>query len=93
MSEGRMQAREEEKKAKEVTVVVNGRRKVVEKGELSFSEIIALAFENPNPGPNIIFTVTYRKGEAKKPKGTLVEGETVKVKDGMIFDVTRTDKS
>jgi hypothetical protein len=67
--------------------------KVVSKGELSFSEIIALAFENPAPGPNIIFTVTYRRGEGKKPKGTLVEGETVKVKDGMIFDVTRTDKS
>lgn len=85
----------EERKTKEkgVAIIVNGREKIVSKGELSFSDIVSLAFENPDPGPNIIFTVTYRKGEGKKPKGTLVEGETVKVKGGMIFDVTRTDKS
>lgn len=47
----------------------------------------------PDKNPNIIYTVTYRRGEGKKPEGTLVEGESVKVKDGMIFDVTRTDKS
>ncbi len=94
MSGTETQNREERKAMhKDVTIIVNGREKVVSKGELSFSEIIALAFESPAPGPNIIFTVTYRRGEGKKPKGTLVEGETVKIKDGMIFDVTRTDKS
>ena len=95
MSGTRTQDPEEEKKKKEkeVAIIVNGREKVVSTRELSFSEVVALAFENPAPGPNIIFTVTYRKGDGKKPKGTLVEGETVKVKDGMIFDVTRTDKS
>ena len=40
-----------------------------------------------------MFTVTYTRGEGHKPQGTLVEGETVKVKDGMIFNVTATDKS
>jgi Multiubiquitin len=40
-----------------------------------------------------MFTVTYRRGEGNKPEGTLVEGETVKVKEGMIFNVTATDKS
>ena len=44
-------------------------------------------------GPNTIFTVTYRRGEGKKPEGTLVDGESVKVKDGMIFNVTATNKS
>ena len=28
-----------------------------------------------------------------KPEGTLVEGDDVKIKDGMIFNVTATDKS
>jgi len=78
---------------KEITIFVNGRPKVVTKKEMSFWEIVALAFDNPAPGPQIFFTVAYRKGDDKKPKGTLVEGETVNVKDGMIFDVTRTDKS
>ena len=78
---------------KEFTIIVNGRQKEVTAKELSFAEIIALAFDNPPTGPNIVFTVTYRKGEGNKPEGTIVEGDTVKIKDGMIFNVTATDKS
>jgi hypothetical protein len=78
---------------KDFTIIVNGREKVVTKKEMSFAEIVALAFDNPPTGPNIVFTVTYRRGEGNKPEGTLVEGETVKIKDGMIFNVTATDKS
>jgi hypothetical protein len=78
---------------KEYTIIVNGRQKVVTAKELSFAEIVALAFDTPPSGPNILFTVTYRRGEGNKHEGTLVEGETVKIKDGMIFNVTATDKS
>ncbi|WP_408626473.1 multiubiquitin domain-containing protein [Amycolatopsis thermoflava] len=39
------------------------------------------------------FTVTFRRGSGHKPEGTLRPGETVKVKEGMIFNVTATDKS
>ncbi len=78
---------------KEFTIVVNGREKVVTEKEMSFAAIVDLAFDNPQRGENIIFTVTYRKGEGKKPEGTLVDGDTIKIKDGMIFNVTRTDKS
>ena len=42
--------------------------------------------------PNTIFTVTYRRAQGNK-EGTLVEGETVKVKEGTIFNVTPTNKS
>lgn len=73
------------------TIIVNGREKVVTEKEMSFAEIVALA--NLPTGPNIVFTVTYRRGEGNKPEGTLVEGDTVKIKDGMIFNVTATDKS
>lgn len=75
---------------KTVTIIVNGRKKEVSKGNLSFSEVVALS-GLPND-PNTIFTVTYRRGEGNK-EGTLVEGESVKVKEGMIFDVTPTNKS
>lgn len=78
---------------KEFTIIVNGRSKTVTKKELSFAEIVALAFDNPPTGDNVTFTITYRRGEGNKPEGTLVEGETVKIKDGMIFNVTPTDKS
>lgn len=75
---------------KEVTVIVNGREKRVPKGDISFAAVVALS--NLPGGSNTIFTVTYRRGEGNK-EGTLVEGEAVKVKEGMIFNVTATDKS
>ena len=78
---------------KELTIVVNGRQKTVAEKELSFARVVGLAFENPPSGPNILFTVTFRRGEGNKPEGTLVEGDTVRVKEGMIFNVTATDKS
>ena len=77
----------------EVTIIVNGRQKVVTKDELSFDEIVTLAFDNPPTGEYIVFTITYRGGHSHKPEGTLVQGETVKIKEGMIFNVTATDKS
>ncbi len=78
---------------KEYTIIVNGREKVVTTKELTFDEVVALAFDNPPSGPYICFTITYRRGHGNKPEGTLTEGEAVKVKDGMIFNVTATDKS
>jgi hypothetical protein len=77
----------------ETTIIVNGREKIVTTKELSFSEIVALAFDPPPTGQNIVFTITYRRGHGNKPEGSLTEGETVKVKEGMIFNVTATDKS
>lgn len=76
---------------KDVTVIVNGRPKVVTAKELSFADVVALS--GLPTGPNFVFTVTYTRGEAQKPQGTMVEGDKVKVKDGMIFNVTATDKS
>jgi hypothetical protein len=44
-------------------------------------------------GPNVQFTVTYRKEPRQNHEGSMTEGETVRIKDGMIFDVTETNKS
>ncbi|MGD1098110.1 MAG: multiubiquitin domain-containing protein [Bryobacteraceae bacterium] len=75
------------------TIIVNGRKKEVPTKTLSFDQLVALAF-NPVPvGPNVMFTITYRKGPHKNPEGTLTEGGTVRIKDGMIFDVSETNKS
>ncbi|MBN8911050.1 MAG: multiubiquitin domain-containing protein [Rhizobiales bacterium] len=78
---------------KDITIVVNGREKTVTGKELSFAQLVALAFDTPPTGENIVFTITYRRGQGEKPEGSLVEGETVKIKKGMIFNVTATDKS
>lgn len=78
---------------KPVTIVVNGEQHEVPKDEITFAEVVALAFPDGPQGPNYIYSVTYRKGPDHKPKGILAEGGSVKVKDGMIFDVRVTDKS
>lgn len=77
---------------KTVTIIVNAEQKEVQKGDLSFSEIVTLAFGSGAANQNTMFTVTYRRAHGNK-KGSLVEGESVKVKEGMIFNVTSTDKS
>jgi hypothetical protein len=80
---------------KPITIIVNGEPHVVPKEEITFAEVVALAFPDGPQGPNIIYSVTYRKGPDQKPKGILPEGGSVKVKvkEGMIFDVRVTDKS
>jgi hypothetical protein len=78
---------------RQVTIIVNAREKPWTRKEISFAEVVALAFPTLPAGENIVFTITYRKGEGNKPEGTLTEGHSVKVKDGMIFNVTATDKS
>jgi hypothetical protein len=79
---------------KTVTIIVNGRRKTVPKNEeISFDAVVALAFPNPPTGDGVQFTVQYTRGPRNKPAGTLVEGQSVKVEDGMEFDVTPTNRS
>ena len=82
----------EHDKDKMVTIVVNTEEKQVQKGELTFAQVVELADGLPT-GPNILYSITYRKGEGNKPEGILVEGGTAKVKEGTIFNVTATDKS
>ncbi len=79
---------------KTVTIIVNGRpHELPKKDEVSFAEIVAIAFDGASQGGNICFTVTYKRGRGNKPEGQLVEGDEVNVKEGMVFNVTRTDKS
>lgn len=82
---------EEHGHKKDFKIIVNGREKTVTAKEMSFAEIVALA--NLPTGPNIVYTVTFKRGHGNKPEGTLVDGEVVKIKEGMIFNVTATDKS
>lgn len=77
---------------KEVTIIVNAREKKWGKKEISYREVIELAFGSYSDDENVVYTVTYSKGEDRK-EGSLTKGQTVKVKDGMVFNVTRTDKS
>lgn len=79
---------------KTVVIIVNTREHAVDKNkEISFEEVVSLAYDgNPPSGPNLEFTVMYRRGEGNKD-GSLMAGQSVKVKDRMVFSVSATDRS
>jgi hypothetical protein len=78
---------------KAITIIVNGQQKEVAETKIKFEEAVKLAFPSIPPGDNVMFTVRYRHGPKQNPSGTLLEGETVHIKNGMIFDVTQTVRS
>ena len=72
-------------------IVVNGRKKTVEGNELTFEQVVALA--SLPTGAQVTYTVTYRHAAQHPAEGTLVAGQSVKIKNGTAFVVTATDKS
>lgn len=76
----------------DVHIVVNATRYIVAAGSISFDAVVALAYPTP-PGPDPEYTVQYRKGPSADPKRSLLQGHDVEVREGMIFNVTATDKS
>ena len=78
---------------KTFSIIVNGRSRQVEGDELSFDELVDLAFDDPARGPQIVFTITFREAGGRIPEGELDEGQRLKVQDGTIINATRTDQS
>lgn len=80
----------EEHHEKTYKVIVNGVGHTVDHDVLSFDEVVALGF--PNPDPNTIFTVSF--DHAKEPKeGELLPGHSVTIKQDTEFDVDDTGRS
>ena len=78
---------------KRISIIVNGTKKVVETEDVSYQKAVELAFDDPPTGPNVLFKVVFRNAGGRKPDGTLTRGQSVKIKDGTVFNVTPTDKS
>ena len=83
----------EDQNDKTVAIVVNGRSRQVETEELSFDELVDLAFDDPARGPQIVFTITFRKASGRIEEGEFDEGQRLKVRNGTVVNVTRTDQS
>lgn len=77
----------------EVVIIVNGREKKWTEKTINFEQLVVLAFGSYDPNPLKIYTVTYDRGPHQNPEGSMVKGESVFVKNKMIFNVTATDKS
>jgi hypothetical protein len=89
-----MLATHEEDKDKTVTIVVDGTSHEVPKKEnITYAEVVTLAYPDYPHHPEITYSVTYTRGHGDKPDGILPPGGSVKVKKGMSFRVNRTGQS
>lgn len=78
---------------KEFHIIVNGRQKTAEKRKLSFNDLVKLAYDPVPTGTEVGFVITYAHGPHHNPEGSLSMRETVRIKNGMVFDVTPIDRS
>ena len=81
-----------ENERKPVTIYINTRPFSFDANEITFEQVVALAFPDAPQGENVSFSVLYHRGHGNH-EGTLTASQAVKVKDGMRFDVTPTDRS
>jgi hypothetical protein len=77
----------------QITIKVNSRDRLVDHRVLTYWEVVKLAYPEAAPSDQIIYSIDYASGPRQNPNGSLVEGQSVLVKDGMKFYVTPTDKS
>lgn len=73
-----------------VNIIVNARPKKVHGERISYEEVVELAFSG-QVDPNIVYTVAYVGPQT--PDGTLVAGQSVTIRNGMKFDVNKTNRS
>ncbi len=78
---------------KSFDIIVNAQQKRWGEEQISFDQVVKLAFPNPPSGSPSDYTVTFSKGPQQNPQGTLLPGQSVFVKNRMVFDVVPTVKS
>ncbi len=76
-----------------VTIIVEGTPHEWSKPRISHDEVVTLEVPNHAQHPEITYSVKYTNGPNNRPEGTLAKGESVKVRDGMIFNVSETGQS
>ena len=77
-------------KTKTVTIIVNTKPREWAHKEITFEQVVELAFPGQPYDPQGT-TVEYSRGHG--PDKSLRPGESVQVKDGMIFDVEPANRS
>jgi len=78
---------------KTVTIIVEGTPHEWSKDEITYAEVVTLEVPEYAQHPEITYSVTYKKGHGNSPSGVLSPGGSVKVKEGMVFNVSPTGQS
>lgn len=76
---------------KTYNIILNGTPVTVSVHRLSYEAVVALAFPNDPKNDDIVYTVTYANPHGRD--GTLAAGQDVTVRDGMSFNVRKTNRS
>jgi hypothetical protein len=76
----------------EIEIVVNTRARLVRGPTVTFEQIVELAFPGPHEA-NVVFSMTYRKAASTPHAGELGAHGIVTIKQGTVFNVTRTVQS
>ncbi|MCO6057954.1 multiubiquitin domain-containing protein [Pseudomonas sp. MOB-449] len=77
-----------------VTIVVEGTPHEWPKNEeIPYEQVVKLEVPDYSPTSGISYAVKYTRGQGNKPEGILSPGESVKVKEGMVFSVSETGQS
>jgi len=75
-----------------VQIIVNAREKIVPSKDISYEQVVALAFPGCHD-EDVEFTVTFDGALSCPTDGNLGVGGMIQVKQGTIFNVTRTVQS
>ena len=78
---------------KTVTIIVEGTPHEWSKDDITYAQVVTLEVPDFPQHPEITYSVTYKRGHGNKPEGILSPGASVKVKEGMIFNVSPTGES
>lgn len=75
-----------------MTITVNGRTHEVYDQELSYTDVVRLAYD-PLPSNWRSLTMVYSKAASMKSEGTLLDGDSVQIQAGTIFTVADTSNA
>lgn len=76
---------------KATVIIVNGRQREFVGQDISYREVVQLAFPDAQFEDSTVYTVAYANPHGKD--GTLTEGQEVHVKKEMVFNVSKTNRS
>lgn len=78
-------------KESRVVIIVNAREHAWEKPQISYDELVVLAYGQV--AGNTAYTITYSNGPEENQEGFVVKGQVVVVCNKMNFNVTGTSQS
>jgi hypothetical protein len=76
---------------KTTTIIVNGRQREHIGQKITYREVVQMAFPDAQFDDSTVYTVAYANPHGKD--GTLTDGQEVHVKEEMVFNVSKTNRS